>query len=71
MLKPPPSPSSSNSSTRPGPSGYESAAAKVWRDEAAGFAAEVQCDVHGNSMAVVNPGGSPTIMLAGTSTRSA
>ncbi|MBX3174438.1 MAG: M42 family metallopeptidase [Gemmatimonadaceae bacterium] len=49
----------------PGPSGYEAAAAKVWRDEAAGFAAEVSGDVHGNSMAVVNPEGSPTIMLAG------
>jgi len=49
----------------PGPSGYEAAAAKVWRDEASSFAAEVTADVHGNSMAVVNPGGSPTIMLAG------
>jgi len=49
----------------PGPSGYESAAAKVWRDEARTFAAEVHADVHGNSMAVVNPTGSPTIMLAG------
>jgi len=49
----------------PGPSGYEAAAAKVWRDEASTFAAEVTADVHGNSMAVVNPTGSPTIMLAG------
>lgn len=49
----------------PGPSGYEAAAAKVWRDEATSFAADVQADAHGNSMAVVNPGGSPTIMLAG------
>ncbi len=49
----------------PGPSGYEAAAAKVWRDEAGTFAAEVHADVHGNSMAVVNPSGSPTIMLAG------
>ncbi|MFM8567776.1 MAG: M20/M25/M40 family metallo-hydrolase [Gemmatimonadota bacterium] len=49
----------------PGPSGYEAAAAKVWRDEAATFATEVTADVHGNSMAVVNPGGAPTIMLAG------
>jgi endoglucanase len=49
----------------PGPSGYEAAAAKVWRDEAGTFAAEVVADVHGNSMAVVNPSGSPTIMLAG------
>jgi endoglucanase len=49
----------------PGPSGYEAAAAKVWREEASGFADEVHTDVHGNSMAVVNPEGSPTIMLAG------
>ncbi|MDQ6738512.1 MAG: M42 family metallopeptidase [Gemmatimonadota bacterium] len=48
----------------PGPSGFESAPAKVWRAEAAKFA-EVTSDVAGNSMAVVNAGGSPTIMLAG------
>src|SRR5436190_1917797 len=48
----------------PGPSGFESAPAKVWRDEARGFA-EVSNDVAGNSMAVVNPSGAPTIMLAG------
>jgi putative aminopeptidase FrvX len=48
----------------PGPSGFESAPARVWRDEARAFA-EVSNDVTGNSMAVVNPGGSPTIMLAG------
>jgi endoglucanase len=49
----------------PGPSGYEPAAAKVWRDEAQGFASEVRGDVAGNSIAVVNPDGSPTIMLDG------
>jgi endoglucanase len=49
----------------PGPSGFESAPAALWRDEARRFAASVEGDVHGNSMAVVNPGGSPTIMLAG------
>ena len=48
----------------PGPSGFESAPAKVWRDEARAFA-EVTNDVAGNSMAVVNPNGTPTIMLAG------
>jgi putative aminopeptidase FrvX len=48
----------------PGPSGYESAPAAIWREEARGFA-EVSGDVAGNSIAVVNPGGSPTIMLAG------
>ncbi|MCE2803109.1 MAG: M42 family metallopeptidase [Gemmatimonadota bacterium] len=49
----------------PGPSGYEGPAAAVWREEAKGFAAEVHADVAGNSMAVVNPNGGPTIMLAG------
>jgi endoglucanase len=48
----------------PGPSGFESAPAKLWRDEGRAFA-EVSNDVTGNSLAVVNPGGSPTIMLAG------
>ena len=48
----------------PGPSGFESAPAKIWREEAAKFA-KVRGDVAGNSIAEVNPGGSPTIMLAG------
>src|SRR4030095_1827421 len=48
----------------PGPSGFESAPARLWRDEAATFA-DVSNDVAGNSTAVVNPAGSPTIMLAG------
>ena len=48
----------------PGPSGFESAPARVWREEAAKFA-KVQADVHGNSMATVNPDGRPIIMLAG------
>jgi endoglucanase len=48
----------------PGPSGFESAPARVWREEARGFA-EVRGDVAGNSIAEVNAGGGPTIMLAG------
>jgi endoglucanase len=48
----------------PGPSSFESAPARVWRAEASRFA-QVTSDVAGNSMAVVNPDGSPTIMLAG------
>ena len=48
----------------PGPSGFETAPARVWREEARQFA-EVRGDVAGNSIAEVNPGGSPTIMLAG------
>jgi len=49
----------------PAPSGFESPAAKVWREEAASFADKVTTDVAGNSMAEVNPSGSPTIMLDG------
>ncbi|HEY7898126.1 MAG TPA: M20/M25/M40 family metallo-hydrolase [Gemmatimonadaceae bacterium] len=48
----------------PGPSGFEGAPAKVWRAEASKFA-QVTADVAGNSLAVVNAAGSPTIMLAG------
>ena len=40
-------------------------AARVWRAEAERFADDVQVDVTGNSFAVVNPGGSPRVMLAG------
>lgn len=48
----------------PGPSGFEAAPAKVWREQASQFA-KVRADVAGNSIAEVNPAGSPTIMLAG------
>lgn len=48
----------------PGPSGFESAPAKIWREQASQFAT-VRGDVAGNSIAEVNPEGSPTIMLAG------
>src|SRR6476646_2433904 len=48
----------------PGPSGFEAAPAKVWREQAKKFA-KVSGDVAGNSLAEVNGGGSPTIMLAG------
>ena len=49
----------------PGPSGFEVRAARVWREEAEVFAAEVSVDVGGNSFATLNPGGSPRVMLAG------
>lgn len=48
----------------PGPSGFETRPAAIWRAEAAKFAA-ISRDVAGNSIAVVNPDASPTIMLAG------
>ena len=49
----------------PGPSGFEAPAARLWRMEAESFADEVKTDVAGNSIAIVNPKGSPTIMLDG------
>ena len=48
----------------PGPSGYEAAAAKVWRTEAEKFAG-VRSDRMGNSFATLNEGGAPRVMLAG------
>ena len=50
----------------PGPSGFEAAAAKVWRTEAESFADQVRGDVAGNSFATVNGKSSDLrIMLAG------
>ncbi len=48
-----------------GPSGFETAAARVWREEAEKFCEEVRTDVTGNSVAAVNPQGAPRVMLAG------
>ena len=49
----------------PGPSGFETAPARVWRDEVKGFADEVRADTHGNSIAAINPKGTPRLMFAG------
>jgi len=49
----------------PAPSGFETAAARLWRAEAETFAERVDADVSGNSLAVVGAGGTPRIMLAG------
>jgi endoglucanase len=48
----------------PGPSTYEIAPARVWREEAAKFADEVRADVRSNSFAVLK-GGAPRVLLAG------
>jgi putative aminopeptidase FrvX len=48
-----------------GPSGYESAPARAWREEAETFADEVWLDVHGNSFAAVGDEDAPRIMVAG------
>jgi hypothetical protein len=48
----------------PGPSGFEQVPARLWRDEARSFAT-VDVDVGGNSIATINPKGTPRVMLAG------
>jgi len=48
-----------------GPSGFETAPARVWREEAESFASEVWTDVTGNSVASLNPQGRPRVMMAG------
>lgn len=48
----------------PGPSAFESAPARVWRDEAKTIAGTVDVDITGNSWAALG-GGAPRIMLAG------
>lgn len=49
----------------PAPSGFETAAARLWRAEAETFADNVRGDVSGNSIATINEPGEPRIMLAG------
>ena len=49
----------------PGPSGFEAAPARVWRDEVKQLADDVTADVNGNSVASVNAQGAPRLMLAG------
>lgn len=48
----------------PGPAPDEAAAARVWREEAGGFADRVWGDVRGNAFAVLD-GGAPRVLLAG------
>ncbi|MFZ5625084.1 MAG: M42 family metallopeptidase [Gemmatimonadota bacterium] len=49
----------------PGPSGFEIAPARLWRDRARTFADEVDYDVAGNSFAVLNADAAPRVMFAG------
>src|SRR3954470_11012398 len=49
----------------PSPSGYEQRIQEVVRTWARPLADEVRTDLHGNVIAVRNPGGRPRIMLAG------
>jgi len=49
----------------PGPSGFEMRPARVWREEAEGFAEAVEVDVTGNSMAWFQRERRPRVMFAG------
>src|SRR5881394_2189586 len=49
----------------PSPSGHEFRGQRVWLDYAKKFADETYSDAYGNSVAVLNKGGSPRLMLAG------
>jgi endoglucanase len=50
---------------QPSPSGFEQPVQKVWRQQMESYADKVWTDVHGNTIAVLNPEGTPRIMLAG------
>jgi len=47
----------------PSPSGYEKPVQEIWRNYTKKFS-DVRMDSHGNAISLVNPGGSPRLMLA-------
>jgi putative aminopeptidase FrvX len=49
----------------PGPSGFETRPARLWRDQAALYGADVSTDPIGNSYAVFNPKGAVTVLMVG------
>ena len=49
----------------PSPSGYEAPGQKLWCDYARNVAEQVRTDSYGNALAILNPKGSPVIMLDG------
>ena len=49
----------------PSPSGFEQPVQRLWAAYVKEFADEVSTDSHGNTIGVLNPGGSPRVMLAG------
>jgi endoglucanase len=51
--------------TTPSPSGYESAAQRIWCRYARKYADEVTTDAYGNAVAVLNPSGSPKVLIEG------
>ncbi len=48
----------------PSPSGHEARGQRVWLDYVSAFATKTHSDAYGNTVAVLNPGGSPRLMLA-------
>src|SRR5271169_1356102 len=48
----------------PSPSGHEARGQRVWLDYVTPFADETFSDAYGNTVAVLNKGGSPRVMLA-------
>ena len=51
----------------PSPSGFETNGQRVWLDYVSQFADEVSSDTYGNCVAVLNPKGSPRVLLTGHS----
>lgn len=49
----------------PAPSGYEAEFQTMWCEYVAPFADEVRTDTYGNAVAILNPGGSPRVMVDG------
>ena len=49
----------------PSPSGYEQPVQRLWREYAGAFTDQVSTDTHGNTIGVINRGGSPRVMFAG------
>jgi len=50
---------------KPSPSGYEQPVQEMWRTYTLAFADNVHTDVHGNSIGVINPQGTPRVLFAG------
>jgi endoglucanase len=51
----------------PSPSGFEARTTRIWLDYVQAFADETLTDAYGNAYAVVNPKGSPVVLLEGHS----
>ncbi len=49
----------------PSPSGFEAAGQRVWLDYVRSVADAIETDAYGNAYAILNPEGSPRILLSG------